>query len=362
MLPAKGKNGAPGGALSGPTGLPAGVAAVRRGHPAVASNPRAKGPPISANPVGATPAPGRLSTHPRPPTPPHSRHLGHINNHVLVRLAPPKDSASRTMHTIMLSVRDLVKHYTTAIGPVEALNGVSFDIPAGHVTALLGPSGCGKTTILRCVAGLEEPDSGEVDINGTPVFARARRVNVPTAARPIAMVFQSYAIWPHMTVFENVAYPLRVGKAKLSKHQLHDEVLQTLEIVRIPELAARAATSLSGGQQQRVALARALVRKPKLLLLDEPLSNLDAKLRDEMRLELKDLFSHTDITVLYVTHDLLEALVLSDKIVVIEAGSVVQEGTPLQVYSLPQNRFVADSLNTSGLLQQELQRLTSSNS
>lgn len=245
---------------------------------------------------------------------------------------------------------------------MTAVDAVDLEMQPGEFVTLLGPSGCGKSTLLRMIAGIEPPTTGTIEISGRVVNDVAARVAVPPEKRKLGMVFQSYAIWPHMTVFENVAYPLRVGKAKLSKHQLHDEVLQTLEIVRIPELAARAATSLSGGQQQRVALARALVRKPKLLLLDEPLSNLDAKLRDEMRLELKDLFSHTDITVLYVTHDLLEALVLSDKIVVIEAGSVVQEGTPLQVYSLPQNRFVADSLNTSGLLQQELQRLTSSNS
>jgi len=206
---------------------------------------------------------------------------------------------------------------------------------------LLGPSGCGKTTILRCVAGLERPDGGEIDIDDTPAYSSQRRVNVPTSARPIAMVFQSYAIWPHMTVRENVAYPLQVGGEKLSKRDIRERVSDALEMVRIGELAERSATSLSGGQQQRVAVARALIKRPKLLLLDEPLSNLDAQLREGMRLEFKELFANTGISALYVTHDLLEALVLSDRIVIMDAGAVVQVGTPLEVYARPKDQFVA---------------------
>ena len=184
--------------------------------------------------------------------------------------------------------------------------GIDFEVADGEVVTLLGPSGCGKTTMLRCVAGLEKPDGGDITIGDTPVYGTSSGANVPTHNRPIAMVFQSYAIWPHMSVFENVAYPLKVSKEKISKSEISDRVANALDTVRIPELADRSATMLSGGQQQRVAVARALVREPQLLLLDEPLSNLDAKLREDMRLEFKELFERQKLSALYVTHDFFQ--------------------------------------------------------
>jgi iron(III) transport system ATP-binding protein len=250
----------------------------------------------------------------------------------------------------MLTVDGLVKIYKTDYGDVQAVKGVSFNVAAGEVVTLLGPSGCGKTTMLRCIAGLEKPDGGNITLDGEPVFTFEGGSNVPTHRRPISMVFQSYAIWPHMSVFDNIAYPLKVGKIKFSKSDIRERVTKALETVRIPELASRSATMLSGGQQQRVAVARALVKEPKLLLLDEPLSNLDAKLREDMRLELKELFYRTGISALYVTHDLLEALVLSDKIIVMNTGIIAQTGSPRDVYSQPQDQFVADFMGAGNVL------------
>ena len=250
----------------------------------------------------------------------------------------------------MLRIRGLTKNYKTNSGDVQAVKEVDLDVGVGEIVTLLGPSGCGKTTMLRCVAGLEQPDSGEIEIDGQCVFSRPLRTSVPTHRRPIAIVFQSYAIWPHMNVFENVAYPLRVSRARFTKAEVQDRVMDALDTVRIPDLAGRSATTLSGGQQQRVALARALVREPKLLLLDEPLSNLDARLREEMRLELKELFDRTGISALYVTHDHLEALVLSDRIVVMNAGAVAQQGTPRELFAQPKDEFVADFLGAGNLL------------
>ena len=250
----------------------------------------------------------------------------------------------------MLSVEGLVKIYKTDYGDVQAVKGMAFEVADGEVVTLLGPSGCGKTTMLRCIAGLEKPDGGTIEIDGTSVYAYGSATNMPTHQRPIAMVFQSYAIWPHMSVFENVAYPLKVGKQKFNKREIADRVSTALDLVRIPELAERSATMLSGGQQQRVAVARALVREPKLLLLDEPLSNLDAKLREEMRFEFKELFQRTQVSAVYVTHDLLEALVLSDRVVVMNTGVVAQEGSPREVYSQPRDQFVADFMGSGNVL------------
>jgi ABC-type Fe3+/spermidine/putrescine transport system ATPase subunit len=251
----------------------------------------------------------------------------------------------------MLKVENLVKTYRTGHGAVQAIKGIGFEVATGEVVTLLGPSGCGKTTMLRCVAGLERPDSGVITIDGSPVYSSAAEINVPTHARPIAMVFQSYAIWPHMTVFENVAYPLTVGKNRPSRSQVKDRVARVLELVRIPELSGRSATLLSGGQQQRVAVARALIREPKLLLFDEPLSNLDAKLREEMRLEFKELFTRQGVSALYVTHDLLEALVLSSRVVVMNGGSIAQSGSPRDVYSRPRDQFMADFMGAGNVLE-----------
>lgn len=241
----------------------------------------------------------------------------------------------------MLRVTNITKTYETNSGTVSAVKDVSFDVFEGHVVTLLGPSGCGKTTILRCIAGLEQVDAGEITLNGQIVSDQVGRVHVQSSDRPIAMMFQSYAIWPHMSVWENVAYPLRHGPEKFSKANLDQRVLETLELVKIRALADRPTFSLSGGQQQRVALARALVRHPKLLLLDEPLSNLDANLREEMRSEFRDLFNRPEVTVLYVTHDLNEALMLSDQIIIVDQGHVIQAATPLEIYSEPKNWFVA---------------------
>ena len=250
----------------------------------------------------------------------------------------------------MLNVDGLVKIYKTDYGDVQAVKGVSFEVADGEVVTLLGPSGCGKTTMLRCVAGLEKPDGGDITIGDTPVYGTSSGANVPTHNRPIAMVFQSYAIWPHMSVFENVAYPLKVSKEKISKSEISDRVANALDTVRIPELADRSATMLSGGQQQRVAVARALVREPQLLLLDEPLSNLDAKLREDMRLEFKELFERQKLSALYVTHDLLEALVLSDRIVVMNTGVIAQVGSPRDVYQSPRDQHVADFMGAGNVL------------
>ncbi len=259
--------------------------------------------------------------------------------------------------TPMLKVENLVKTYKTDYGDVQAVRGVNFEVGVGEVVTLLGPSGCGKTTTLRCVAGLERPDGGSISIDNERVYSDTGK-HTSTHIRPIAMVFQSYAIWPHMSVFENVAYPLKVGKVKFSKSDIHDRVSQALAMVRIPELADRSATMLSGGQQQRVAVARALVKEPKLLLLDEPLSNLDAKLREDMRLEFKELFSRTGISAIYVTHDLLEALVLSDKVIVMNHGDIAQEGTPREVYSQPRDQFVADFMGAGNLVPGEITDIT----
>jgi ABC-type Fe3+/spermidine/putrescine transport system ATPase subunit len=251
----------------------------------------------------------------------------------------------------MLKVENLVKSYRTVHGTVQAVKNVSFEVGTGEIVTLLGPSGCGKTTILRCVAGLERPDSGTISIDGEPVFSDSARRYVPTHARPIAMVFQSYAIWPHMTVAENVAYPLTVGRHKPNKREIADRVAHALELVRIPELAQRSATLLSGGQQQRVAVARALIRKAKLILFDEPLSNLDAKLREEMRIEFKELFSREAVSALYVTHDLLEALVLSHRVVVMNSGNIAQSGSPRDVYSHPRDEFMADFMGAGNVIE-----------
>jgi iron(III) transport system ATP-binding protein len=241
----------------------------------------------------------------------------------------------------MLKVTNLTKYYETNAGIISGVTDVSFAVPEGQIVTLLGPSGCGKTTILRCVAGLERLDAGEIVLNGHIVSKRIGRIHVQSSKRPIAMMFQSYAIWPHMNVWANVAYPLQYGPEQITKSTLGERVSEALGLVKIRELADRPIFSLSGGQQQRVALARALVRRPKLLLLDEPLSNLDAQLREEMRSEFRDLFNRLGITVLYVTHDLNEALMLSDQLLIVDQGRVIQAGTPVEIYNEPKNQFIA---------------------
>ena len=215
---------------------------------------------------------------------------------------------------------------------------------------MLGPSGCGKTTTLRSIAGLERPSSGEISVNDFVVFSARRGVFVPPNQRGFGMVFQSYAIWPHMDVFTNTAFPLQVGKKKLNREEIDAKVMRVLKAVQLDHLRDREATKLSGGQQQRLALARALVMEPKLLLLDEPLSNLDAKLRELMRFELKRLQRELKITTVYVTHDQSEALALSHQIAVMNAGRIQQIGSPREIYERPQTQFVADFVGTTNFV------------
>lgn len=254
--------------------------------------------------------------------------------------------------TTMLRVTGLGKEFEggDAGGVVRAVRDVTFEIAEGEFFALLGPSGCGKTTTLRCVAGLERPDAGSITIGNRSVADASADVFVPAFARNIGMVFQSYAIWPHLDVFENVAYPLRVKRPRMARAEIVETVTATLTLVGLEALARRSSSALSGGQQQRVALARALVAKPRLLLLDEPLSNLDAKLRDQMQEELADLVRRVGITTLYVTHDQAEALAMADRIAVMSHGSIVQQGRPREVYERPRTRFVASFLGQAGVL------------
>jgi iron(III) transport system ATP-binding protein len=238
---------------------------------------------------------------------------------------------------------------------VFAVNDVSFEVKEGELFTLLGPSGCGKTTTLRAIAGLERPDSGKITVGDRVMFSAGvdgRNVNMPANRRGLGMVFQSYAIWPHMTVFDNVAFPLQVRNRqdRPSKKEIAERVERVLETMELSEQIGRQATKLSGGQQQRLALARALVIQPPLLLLDEPLSNLDAKLRESLRYELKRLQRELGITSIYVTHDQVEALALSTHIAVMRQGEVVQLGKPREVYMEPANRFVAEFIGTSNFI------------
>ncbi|MEV5413402.1 ABC transporter ATP-binding protein [Thermopolyspora sp. NPDC052614] len=248
----------------------------------------------------------------------------------------------------MVSITDLHKRYRTADGDVHAVRGVSFDVGKGELVTLLGPSGCGKTTILRSVAGLETPTSGRISIGGRVVYSSTERICLTPAQRQIGMVFQSYAIWPHMSVFDNVAYPLR--RRRLPKAEIAARTGEILDMLGLAHAAHRPATKLSGGQQQRVAVARALVSRADLILFDEPLSNLDAKLRKEVRQEIRDLQQRLGITVLYVTHDQEEAMAVSDRILVLEGGEVKDEGAPSRVYSRPADVFAANFVGESHTL------------
>jgi iron(III) transport system ATP-binding protein len=249
----------------------------------------------------------------------------------------------------VLSVRSLFTEYPGERGSVvKAAQDVTFEVPEGKLFTLLGPSGCGKTTTLRSIAGLEKPSAGEIEVGGKTMFSSARGIFVAPNKRNFGMVFQSYAIWPHMNVFQNVAFPLEVRR--LPRKEINQKVMRVLTSVQLAELKDREATKLSGGQQQRLALARALVMEPQLLLLDEPLSNLDAKLRDRMRSELKRLQRELGLTTVYVTHDQSEALALSHEIAVMNEGRVVQVGTPREIYEQPRNQFVADFVGTTNFI------------
>jgi len=238
---------------------------------------------------------------------------------------------------VEVEVRNLVKRF----GKVVAVNHVSFKVRSGEFFFLLGPSGSGKTTVLRCIAGLEDPDEGDILIDGV-------RVNdVHPSQRDIAMVFQNYALYPHMTVYDNLAFPLKMRG--LPKSEIEKRVRELAELLRIEELLDRKPGQLSGGQQQRVALGRALVRRPKVFLMDEPLSNLDAKLRVYMRAELKRMQKDLGITTIYVTHDQVEAMTMADRIALLNKGVLQQVGTPSEVYHRPANTFVAGFIGSPAM-------------
>jgi iron(III) transport system ATP-binding protein len=234
------------------------------------------------------------------------------------------------------------------LGGNPVLSGVSLELGANEVVALLGPSGSGKTTLLRAIAGLEEPDQGRIALGDEVLFDRERGVDVPAERRHLGLVFQSYALWPHRTVFENVAYGLRLRR--VASAELRPRVLGTLERLGLGGLADRHPHELSGGQQQRVALARAIVYEPRVLLLDEPLSNLDSKLREEARAWLRELIERLGISAVCVTHDQVEALALADRILLLDQGRIVQEGPPEQIYGEPRTAFAAEFMGANNRL------------
>jgi len=240
-----------------------------------------------------------------------------------------------------------VQGLTKAFRDLKALDNVSFEFTKG-ILSLLGPSGCGKTTLLRCIAGLEVPDEGSIYIDDKLQTSIGEAVLVPPYSREIGFVFQSYALWPHMTVYKNVAFGLKLRK--LPEKEIRKKVEAALDLVGLPNLGQRYPSQLSGGQQQRVALARSIVMEPRLILLDEPLSNLDAKLREEMRVELKKLIRKVGISALYVTHDQEEAFVISDSVIVMERGNILQYATPDEIYNRPANEFVASFIGRSVLV------------
>lgn len=226
-----------------------------------------------------------------------------------------------------------VNNLSKSFGNVKAIQEISFEATEGKVLSLLGPSGCGKTTTLRCIAGFENPDAGEISLDDR------RITHIPPEKRGIGMVFQNYALWPHMTVYGNLAFGLQIRK--VPKPEINKRIKKILSMVQLEGYENRYPRQMSGGQQQRIAMARALVFEPDIMLLDEPLSNLDAQLREEMRFEFSELQKKLGITAVYVTHDQAEALVLSDKIVILDQGKIVQSGTPKEIFSHPRNKFVA---------------------
>jgi iron(III) transport system ATP-binding protein len=247
-----------------------------------------------------------------------------------------------------IRIQGVRKHFGTTL----ALDDVSLEVAAGELFFLLGPSGCGKTTLLRMLAGFVQPDAGDIFFGDKPVTA------LPPRLRETAMVFQAYALWPHMTVAQNVAFGLNVRG--VGRKEAHQRVDKALALVRMEGFGERRPTQLSGGQQQRVALARALVIEPRVLLLDEPLSNLDARLRDEMREEIRRLHQETGLTMVYVTHDQKEALALAGRLAVMDKGRLVQAGAPLEVYQRPVNRFVAGFLGDCNFIPGTVRKTNSS--
>jgi iron(III) transport system ATP-binding protein len=243
-----------------------------------------------------------------------------------------------------VEVRGLVKWF----GDDRAVDDISFSSPRGKFLTLLGPSGCGKTTTLMSIAGLHGIDAGTIRIGGVTYTSKAEGIFLPPEKRDIGMVFQSYAIWPHMTVAQNVAYPLEIRK--VGRAEADARVADVLRLVGLAEMSCKLATQLSGGQQQRTALARAIVARPRLLLFDEPLSNLDLKLREQMRVELKRIQHEIGITSIYVTHDQAEALVMSDEIIVMSKGRIEQKGDPHEIYARPVNAYVSNFIGVANLL------------
>jgi iron(III) transport system ATP-binding protein len=252
--------------------------------------------------------------------------------------------ASNNASAHYVEVQGLVKLF----GSDRAVDDVSFSVPKGTFLTLLGPSGCGKTTTLMSIAGLHAIDAGQIRVGNVVYTDPAQGLFLPPEKRDIGMVFQSYAIWPHMTVAENVAYPLEIRK--VDRAEIESRVADVLKLVRLGQMADKLATQLSGGQQQRAALARAIVSRPRLLLFDEPLSNLDLKLREQMRLELKRIQHEVGITSIYVTHDQAEALVMSDEIIVMSKGRIQQKGGPREIYARPINAYVSNFIGVANLL------------
>jgi iron(III) transport system ATP-binding protein len=250
-----------------------------------------------------------------------------------------------------LEVKGLVKYF----GTDRAVDRISFGVPQGGFLTLLGPSGCGKTTTLMSIAGLHRIDEGEIRVGDVTYTAPARHVFLPPEKRDIGMVFQTYAIWPHMTVAQNVAYPLEIRK--IARSEIADRVGEVLSLVGLRHMAGKLASQLSGGQQQRAALARAIVFRPRLLLFDEPLSNLDLKLREQMRVELKRVQREVGITSVYVTHDQSEALVMSDEIIVMSKGRIEQRGGAREIYAQPVSRYVSNFIGVANLLEGRITRM-----
>jgi iron(III) transport system ATP-binding protein len=251
----------------------------------------------------------------------------------------------------MLKITNLVKTYAGGDPKNPVVKGIDIQVDAGQLVTLLGPSGCGKTTTLRMIAGLEQPSFGTIEIGGTTVYSSAAKIEIPPNRRPIAMVFQSYAIWPHMDVFHNVSFPLESGKFHLSRADIRRRTEEALAMVDLADYAKRTPSNLSGGQQQRVALARALVMQPKILLLDEPLSNLDVRLRDQMRDTIKELHERTHLTTIFVTHDQNEAMALSDRIILMNQGRVVESGAPETVFQRPRDPFTANFIGKYNIIE-----------
>lgn len=242
----------------------------------------------------------------------------------------------------MISIRGLTKQFAVSDGKVMALKGLNLQVAEGEFFVIVGASGSGKTTLLRCVAGLETPDSGAISIAGRVVSSDSPPTWISSQERKLGMVFQSYAVWPHLRVYENVALPLAEGTQRIPHREVRSRVLEALRLVQLEELWDRSATLLSGGQQQRVALARAIAVNPRILLMDEPLSNLDARLREDVRGRIRELAKQLGSTVLYVTHDQVEAMAIADKIALMQSGELLQVGAPMELYRNPLRAEVAE--------------------